>query len=174
MMDLKQKIRVIPDFPQPGISFKDITTLFKDGEALKYAIDQMADMVADLDADVLVGPEARGFLIGAPLAYRLGAGFVPVRKSGKLPGEVIQASYELEYGNDTLQIHKDAISPGTKVLVVDDLLATGGTVWSTVDLVRQLGGEIVGVVFLIELSFLNGREKLAGYPVHSLVKYEDE
>ena len=173
-MDLKQKIRVIPDFPVPGISFKDITTLFKDGKALKLAIDQMADLVEGVEVDVLVGPEARGFLIGAPLAYRLGAGFVPVRKSGKLPGEVIEASYELEYGKDTLQIHKDSIGPGTKVLVVDDLLATGGTVWSTVDLVRQLGGEIVGVVFLIELSFLNGRDKLSGYPVHSLLKYQDE
>lgn len=141
---------------------------------MKDAFDQMEEMLKGLEVDVLVGPEARGFLIGAPLAYKLGAGFVPVRKSGKLPGEVIQASYELEYGNDTLQIHKDAIKPGDRVLVVDDLLATGGTVWSTADLVRQLGGEIVGFAFLIELSFLKGRDKLAGYPVHSLIQYDEE
>ena len=171
-MDLKAKLRVIPDFPKPGINFIDITTLLKDGAALKYAFDQMADMVQDLEADVLVGPEARGFLVGAPLAYRLGAGFIPVRKSGKLPGEVIQASYELEYGNDVLQIHKDAITPGVKVLVVDDLLATGGTIWSTADLIRRLGGELVGFAFLVELTFLKGREKLAGYPVRSLLKYD--
>lgn len=171
-MDLKAKLRVIPDFPKPGINFIDITTLLKDGAAMKYAFDQMADMVQDLEADVLVGPEARGFLVGAPLAYRLGAGFIPVRKSGKLPGEVIQASYELEYGNDVLQIHKDAITPGVKVLVVDDLLATGGTIWSTADLIRRLGGELVGFAFLVELTFLKGREKLAGYPVRSLLKYD--
>jgi len=173
-MSLKEMIRVIPDFPKPGINFIDITTLLKDGAAMKDAFDQMEEMLKGLEVDVLVGPEARGFLIGAPLAYKLGAGFVPVRKSGKLPGEVIQASYELEYGNDTLQIHKDAIKPGDRVLVVDDLLATGGTVWSTADLVRQLGGEIVGFAFLIELSFLKGRDKLAGYPVHSLIQYDEE
>ncbi|MTI94978.1 MAG: adenine phosphoribosyltransferase [Firmicutes bacterium] len=170
-MDLKQTIRVIPDFPQKGIRFKDITTLMKDPVAFRQSIDDMAALVADLEIDVLVGPEARGFLMGAPLAYKLNAGFVPVRKSGKLPADVITASYELEYGKDTLEIHKDAINPGTKVLVVDDLLATGGTIWSAVDLVRQLGGEIVGVLFLIELTYLNGREKLADYPIYSLIKY---
>jgi|SRR5690554_263727 len=173
-MNLKEKIRVVPDFPKPGINFIDITTLFKEGKALQEALNQMAEMVKDLEIDVLVGPEARGFLVGAPLAYKLGAGFVPVRKSGKLPGEVLEANYELEYGNDTLQIHKDAIQPGTRVLVVDDLLATGGTVGSTGDLVRQLGGELVGYAFLIELTFLKGRDKLAGYPVHSLIKYDSE
>ena len=173
-MDLKKSIRIIPDFPKPGIQFIDITTLLKDGKAMKYAFDQMAALVGHLDVDLLVGPEARGFLIGAPLAYKLGVGFVPVRKSGKLPGEVIEATYQLEYGVDTLQIHKDAISPGAKVLVIDDLLATGGTVWSTADLVRTLGGEVVGFAFLVELKNLLGREKLGGYPVLSLLEYDGE
>lgn len=173
-MNLKESIRIIPDFPKPGIQFIDITTMLKDGKAMKYAFDKMAEMVQDYHIDLVVGPEARGFLVGAPLAYKLGAGFVPVRKSGKLPGEVIEASYQLEYGEDTLQIHRDAITPGIKVLVVDDLLATGGTVWSTADLVRSLGGEIVGFVFLVELTFLKGREKLGGYPVFSLLQYDSE
>lgn len=173
-MNLKDTIRIIPDFPKPGIQFIDITTMLKDGKAMKYAFDKMAAMVQDYKIDLVVGPEARGFLIGAPLAYKLGAGFVPVRKSGKLPGEVIEASYQLEYGEDTLQIHKDAVTPGIKVLVVDDLLATGGTVWSTADLVRSLGGEIVGFLFLVELTFLKGREKLGGYPVFSLLQYDSE
>lgn len=170
-MDLKSKIREIPDFPKKGIGFKDITTLFQDGPAFKEAIVQMADYCRDKKIDIVVGPEARGFLIGAPLAYELGAGFVPVRKSGKLPGEVVEASYELEYGNDTLQIHKDAIKPGQRVLVADDLLATGGTVKSTVDLVKELGGEVVAVGFLIELTFLNGKDKLEGNEIFSLIKY---
>jgi len=173
-MNLKEIIRVIPDFPKPGIQFIDITTLLKDGKAMRCAFDQLAAMVQHLEIDLLVGPEARGFLVGAPLAYKLGAGFVPVRKSGKLPGEVIEASYQLEYGQDTLQIHKDAITPGTKVLVVDDLLATGGTVWSTADLVRSLGGEIVGFAFLVELNFLKGRDKLGSHPVFSLLEYDSE
>ncbi|MGI6363874.1 MAG: adenine phosphoribosyltransferase [Bacillota bacterium] len=173
-MNLKDTIRIIPDFPKPGIQFIDITTMLKDGKAMKYAFDKMAAMVQDYKIDLVVGPEARGFLIGAPLAYKMGAGFVPVRKSGKLPGEVIEASYQLEYGEDTLQIHKDAVTPGIKVLVVDDLLATGGTVWSTADLVRSLGGEIVGFLFLVELTFLKGREKLGGYPVFSLLQYDSE
>lgn len=173
-MDLKSKLRIVPDFPKPGINFIDITTLLKDGDVMKDAFVQMEEMLRGIKVDVLVGPEARGFLIGAPLALAMGAGFVPVRKSGKLPGEVLEASYQLEYGQDTLQIHKDAIKPGTKVLVVDDLLATGGTVWSTGELVRQLGGEIVGFAFLVELSFLKGRDKLAGYPVYSLLKYDTE
>lgn len=173
-MNLKDTIRIIPDFPKPGVQFIDITTMLKDGRALKYAFDQLAALVAHLEVDLLVGPEARGFLIGAPLAYKLGVGFVPVRKSGKLPGQVIEASYQLEYGMDTLQIHTDAVSPGMKVLVVDDLLATGGTVWSAADLVRSLGGEIVGFAFLVELTFLGGREKLKEYPVYSLLEYDSE
>lgn len=173
-MDLKERIRVIPDFPKPGINFIDITTLLKDGAALQEAFSRMGKMLRGIQVDILVGPEARGFLVGAPLALQMGTGFVPVRKSGKLPGEVLEASYELEYGHDTLQIHKDAIAPGSKVLVVDDLLATGGTVWSTAELVRKLGGEIVGFAFLIELSFLKGRDKLGNYPVYSLLEYDSE
>ena len=170
-MDLKSKIREIPDFPKKGIGFKDITTLLQDGAAFKVAIDQMAEFCKDKEIDIVVGPEARGFLVGAPLAYSIGAGFVPVRKSGKLPGEVVEATYELEYGNDTLQIHKDSIKPGQRVLVADDLLATGGTVKSTVDLVKELGGEIVGVAFLIELTFLEGRKKLEDHKIFSLLEY---
>ncbi len=170
-MDLKDKIRVIPDFPVEGIRFKDITTLLKDGPAFRKAIDDMAEMLKGVEADVVVGPEARGFLIGAPLAYKLGKGFIPVRKTGKLPAEVLEATYELEYGKDKLAIHKDAIEPGAKVLVVDDLLATGGTIWSTVDLVLQLGGQVTGIAFLIELTYLDGREKLAGHPVFSLLEF---
>ncbi len=170
-MDLKEKIRVIPDFPVDGIRFKDITTLLKDGPAFHKAIDDMAEMLKGVQVDVVVGPEARGFLIGAPLAYKLGKGFIPVRKAGKLPAEVLEATYELEYGKDKLAIHKDAIEPGSKVLVVDDLLATGGTIWSTVDLVLQLGGQVTGIAFLIELTYLDGREKLAGHLVFSLLEF---
>lgn len=170
-MDLKSKIRVIEDFPEKGIRFKDITTLMKDGPAFKQAINEIAEPYRDQQVDVVVGPEARGFLVGTPLAVELESGFVPVRKSGKLPAEVVEADYELEYGKDTLQIHKDAIKPGDKVLVADDLLATGGTVKSTVDLVEELGGEVVGVTFLIELTYLNGKEKLENYDVKSLIKY---
>jgi adenine phosphoribosyltransferase len=169
-MHLKEKIREIPDFPVPGILFKDITTLLKDGPAFREAIDALAELVKELEIDVVVGPEARGFIVGAPLAYKLGVGFVPVRKTGKLPAETLQASYQLEYGNDSLEIHRDAISPGMKVLVVDDLLATGGTIASTVDLVTQLGGQVTGVAFLIELTFLDGKGKLAGLPVFSLIQ----
>ncbi|GAA0354774.1 adenine phosphoribosyltransferase [Bacillus horti] len=171
-MDFKQKIRVVQDFPKEGIRFKDITTLMKDGEAYKLAISNIADLVTGLDVDVIVGPEARGFVIGAPLAIHLGKGFVPVRKSGKLPGEIVESAYDLEYGKDTLAIHKDAIEPGQKVLIADDLLATGGTIATTIDLIEKLGGIVVGCVFLIELTYLDGRDKINGdYPVHSLVKY---
>ncbi|MDK2835585.1 MAG: adenine phosphoribosyltransferase [Thermosediminibacterales bacterium] len=170
-MDLKSKIREIKDFPKAGICFKDITTLLKDGKSFKYAIQQMAKDLEDKKIDVIAGPEARGFLIGAPLAYELGVGFVPARKKGKLPAEVIKAEYQLEYGTDILEMHKDAIKPGQKVLVVDDLLATGGTIVSTIKLVEELGGEVVGLSFLIELSFLNGREALSDYEVFSIIKY---
>lgn len=164
-------IREIPDFPKEGIGFKDITTLLQDGKGFKEAIKRMADYCRDKNIDIVVGPEARGFLIGAPLAYELGAGFVPVRKPGKLPGETVEITYELEYGTDSLQIHKDAIKPGQRVLVADDLLATGGTVKATVDLVKELGGEVVAIGFLIELTFLNGREKLEGNEIFSLIEY---
>lgn len=170
-MDLKEKIRVILDFPEPGIRFKDITTLLKDGKAFKYAIDQLAESCRDKNVDVVVGPEARGFLIGAPLAYALGVGFVPVRKAGKLPAETLESSYELEYGKDKVEIHLDAIQPGQRVLVVDDLLATGGTINTTIEMVKKLGGVVAGVAFLIELTYLDGRKKLHDYDVISLIKY---
>lgn len=173
-MNLKTLIREIPDFPKPGINFKDITTLLKDGPAFRQAIDIMADYFADRKPEVIVGAESRGFLLGAPLAYKLGCGFVLVRKPGKLPAAVEQVSYDLEYGQDTLEIHRDAIVPGQKVLVVDDLLATGGTISATVALINKLGGRIVGCAFLIELDALKGRERLTGYDVLSLIHYETE
>lgn len=170
-MDFKNYIRVIPDFPQPGISFKDITTLLSDGEKYREAINELKELVADLKIDLIAGPEARGFVVGAPLAYALGVGFVPIRKSGKLPYETIEVGYDLEYGKDTLAMHSDAIKPGQNVLIADDLLATGGTISTSVSLVQQLGGNIVGTAFLIELSELNGREKLDGIDVFSLMTY---
>lgn len=169
---LIEKIRVIEDFPQPGVSFKDITTLLKEGPSFRQAIDQIAEHVQSLRAEVIVGPEARGFVIGAPVAYALGLGFVPIRKAGKLPAETIEASYDLEYGTDRLGIHRDAIQPGQRVVIVDDLLATGGTISTAIQLVEQLQGEIVGLAFLIELCYLKGREKLSRYPVFSLVQYD--
>ncbi|SFJ40808.1 adenine phosphoribosyltransferase [Thermoflavimicrobium dichotomicum] len=170
-MDFKEKIRVIQDFPQPGIRFKDITTLLKDGKAYKAAIDSMIEQLKGKEIDLIVGPEARGFVVAAPLATALGVGFVPVRKKGKLPAETIEESYGLEYGKDVLAIHKDAIQPGQKVLIADDLLATGGTIGATMNLVQKLQGEVVGAAFLIELTYLQGREKLKGLDIISLVKY---
>ncbi|GIP45027.1 adenine phosphoribosyltransferase [Paenibacillus sp. J45TS6] len=170
-MDFKEYIRVIPDFPQPGISFKDITTLLKDGEMYRKAIDEMKEMVSDLKIDVIAGPEARGFVVGAPLAYALGVGFAPIRKSGKLPGETIELGYDLEYGKDKLAMHSDAIEKGQNVLIADDLLATGGTIATSVSLVEQLGGNVVGAAFLIELEELKGRNKLTDINVYSLMKY---
>lgn len=168
-MDINSKIRVIENFPKEGISFKDITTLLKDGEAYAEAIRQCEEKVKDLDFDVIVGPEARGFIVGAPLAVSLKKGFVPVRKPGKLPAETLSYEYDLEYGTDTLQIHKDAIQPGQKVLLADDLLATGGTMKAVVEMVEQLGGEVVGLIFFIELDFLKGREKIGNYNIYSLI-----
>lgn len=170
-MDLKNMIRNIKDFPKEGINFKDITPVLKDKKAFKQCIDEMAEQIKDKDIDLIVGPEARGFLIGAPLAYKLGVGFVPVRKPGKLPAETIKHEYELEYGTDVLEMHKDAIKPGQKVLVVDDLLATGGTVYSIINMVESLGGKVVGVHFFIELEFLNGRDMISEYEVQSLIKF---
>lgn len=170
-MDFKEKIRVIPNFPSEGIRFKDITTLLKDGAAFKEAINEIAGRFEDEKIDIVVGPEARGFAIGAPVAYVLGAGFVPVRKPGKLPAETIKYSYDLEYGNDTLEIHKDAIQKGSRVLIVDDLLATGGTTSATINLVEELGGEVIGLAFVIELSYLNGRKLLKDYDISTLVTY---
>ena len=170
-MDLKEKIRVIEGFPTDGISFKDITTLLKDSEGLKECINQMADKFKDLKIDIIVGPESRGFIFATPLAYLLGTGFVPVRKPGKLPSDTVKFEYDLEYGTDSLEIHRDAILPGQKVLIIDDLLATGGTMMTAAKLVEKLGGKVVGLGFLIELEDLNGREKLSDYRVESLIKY---
>lgn len=171
-MDLKEKIRVIENFPKEGISFKDITTLVCDGAALKEAIDQIVKHLKDKKIDLIVGPEARGFIFGVPVAYALGVGFIPVRKPGKLPGETISIKYGLEYGEDQLEIHKDAIKPGQRVAIVDDLLATGGTVEGVAELIEQAGGKVVSLDFVIELTELNGKGKLKNYDVLSLVKYD--
>ena len=170
-MDLKQTVRVIENFPKEGISFKDITTLLQNGEALKFAIDEIIADVKEKDVELIVGPEARGFLMGTPVAYGMGVGFVPVRKPGKLPWEVESFEYDLEYGSNILEIHKDAIKPGQKVAIVDDLLATGGTMEAAAELIEKLGGEVVSMQFLIELEDLDGREKLTKYNVNSLIKY---
>lgn len=170
-MDLKKYITIVPDWPKPGIKFKDITTLMDDGKAFKYATDQIVAYAKEKEVDVVVGPEARGFIIGCPVAYSLGIGFVPVRKEGKLPRETIKVDYGLEYGKDVLTIHKDAIKPGQRVLIIDDLLATGGTIEATIKLVEELGGVVVGVAFLIELSYLEGRKKFADYDILTLMTY---
>lgn len=171
MIDLASRIRDVPDFPQRGILFKDITTLLKDGPAFKAAIDLMTSRVNGWEVDLVVGMESRGFIFAAPIAYNLGVGFAPVRKLGKLPAETISAEYALEYGTNTLEMHTDAIVEGQRVLLVDDLLATGGTVGATIDLVERLGGEVAGTAFLVELSFLQGRDRLEGYRVTTLVTY---
>ncbi len=172
-MDLEKMIRNVPGFPKEGITFKDVTTLLKDPLAFKYTIDALTEKYRDKAIDVVVATEARGFIFGAPLAYTLGVAFVPVRKPGKLPAETVKIEYALEYGTDAVEIHKDAISPGQKVLIVDDLLATGGTVLATAQLVEMLGGQVMGIAFLIELLPLKGRRKLSAYPVKSLIKCED-
>jgi adenine phosphoribosyltransferase len=169
--DLRARIREVPDFPKPGILFYDITTLLKDATAFREVIDRMAAQVAEAKIDLVVGMESRGFIFSAPLAYKLGAGFVPVRKLGKLPAETIEVEYALEYGTATLEIHKDAIEPGQRVLIVDDLLATGGTVMGTIELVRRLGGEIAGLSFMVELTALKGREKLGEFTINTLLTY---
>jgi adenine phosphoribosyltransferase len=169
--DLRAKIREIPDFPKPGILFYDITTLLKDPAGFREAIDLMLEPYRGEKIDIVVGMESRGFIFSAPMAYQLGAGFVPVRKLGKLPAEVISVEYALEYGSNTLEIHRDAIEPGQRVLIVDDLLATGGTVRGTIELVERLRGEVVGLAFLVELQFLKGRERLAGHRVTSVITY---
>jgi len=171
-MELKSVIRHVPDFPKEGILFYDITTLLKDRVALKQSIDQLTDQYREQNIDLVVGMESRGFIFGMPLAYQLGVGFIPIRKPNKLPAETIAESYALEYGTNTLEIHVDAISKGQRVLVVDDLLATGGTAEATGKLIEKLGGEVVSMAFLVELTFLNGREKLLGYDIFSLLKYD--
>mgnify|MGYP003556147621 FL=1 len=170
-MDLKQYVTTVENWQKEGISFKDITTIMDNGPAYKYATDQIVAYAKEVDAEVIVGPEARGFIIGCPVAYALEIGFAPVRKPGKLPREVISADYGLEYGTDTLTMHKDAVKPGQKVLICDDLLATGGTVEATIRLVEQLGGQVVGCAFLIELADLNGRGKIGNYPIKALIQY---
>ena len=172
-MNLEEKIRNVQDFPKPGIGFKDITTLLKDGEAFRYAVKQIADHLRDKNIDLIVGPEARGFIMGTPVAYELGIGFIPIRKPGKLPAEVESYEYSLEYGTDTLEMHKDAIKPGLRVAIVDDLLATGGTIAAATKMVEKLGGEVVALEFLIELDFLKGREMLGDYEINSLVHYTE-
>jgi adenine phosphoribosyltransferase len=169
--DLRAKIREIPDFPKPGILFYDITTLLKDPTAYKASIDLMLEPYRDEKIDLVVGMESRGFIFSAPMAYLLGAGLVPVRKLGKLPAETITVEYALEYGSNTLEIHRDAISAGQRVLIVDDLLATGGTVHGTIELVERLQGEVVGLGFLVELEFLKGRDRLQGHRVESVIRY---
>lgn len=170
-IELKKYIRNIPDFPKQGILFRDITTLLKDKKAFEVAVDNLADKYRNKKINAVVAVEARGFILGGVIAHKLGAGFLPVRKKGKLPWKTNSVTYDLEYGTDTLEMHRDAVKPGDRVLIVDDLLATGGTVGAVVDLVKQQKGKIVGIAFLIELGDLKGRDKLKGYPVFSLIKY---
>ncbi|WP_175990909.1 adenine phosphoribosyltransferase [Bacillus sp. Marseille-Q1617] len=170
-MDLKQYVTIVENWPKEGIKFKDITTLMDNGDAYRYATDQIVEYAKEKQIDLVVGPEARGFIIGCPVAYALGVGFAPVRKPGKLPRETIKKEYGLEYGKDALTIHKDAIKPGQRVLITDDLLATGGTIEATIKLVEELGGIVAGCAFLIELTYLDGRDKLEGYDVLTLMQY---
>jgi len=171
---LKSLIRDVPGFPKKGIVFRDITTLLKEKDAFREVVDAIADQYKDANVDLVASVDARGFIIGAPVAYRLGAGLVPLRKPGKLPSDTLYCEYDLEYGKDKIEIHTDSIDKGERVLVVDDLLATGGTAKATCELVKQLGGELVGAAFLVELTYLNGRERLEGCPVFSLIQYESE
>ena len=171
MVELAPLIRDIPDFPKKGILFKDITTLLRDGPAFRQAIDELTEMLRPFGADAVIGMESRGFIFAAPIAYLLGVGFIPVRKLGKLPGPVVSTEYDLEYGTNTLEIHSDAFPNGARVLVVDDLLATGGTVSATIDLVERLGGTVVATAFLVELTDLQGRDRLDGRNVISLIRF---
>ncbi len=168
---LEEYVVTIPDFPEPGIMFRDITSVIQDPDGLKLAVDRLTDLVRDLDFDLVVGPESRGFIFGVPVAYLTGKGFVPVRKKGKLPRETISMKYDLEYGQAEIEIHKDAIKPGQKVVIVDDLIATGGSAEAAVKLVEALGGQVVRLIFVMELAGLEGRKKLEGYPVESLIVY---
>ena len=172
MKKIEDYVRSIPDFPEPGIIFRDITSVLQDADGLHLAIDSLQDLIKDVDVDVIVGAESRGFIFGMPMAYNLHKPFVPVRKKGKLPCETISQSYDLEYGQAEIEIHKDAIKPGQKVVIVDDLIATGGTMEAAVKLIEELGGEVVKILFLMELAGLKGREKLKGYDVASVIRYE--
>ncbi|MFX3674486.1 MAG: adenine phosphoribosyltransferase [Paenisporosarcina sp.] len=170
-MDLKQYVTIVEDWPKKGIRFKDISTIMDNGTAYKYATDQIVEYAKTIDADMIAGPEARGFIIGCPVAYAMELGFAPVRKEGKLPREVIREEYDLEYGTNVLTMHKDSIKPGQRVLIVDDLLATGGTVEATIKMIEQMGGIVAGCAFLIELTYLDGRDKLKGYDICTLMQY---
>ena len=172
MKKLEEYVRSIPDFPEPGIIFRDVTSILQDADGLQLAVDSLCAMVKDLDYDVVVGPESRGFIFGVPVAYAEHKSFVPVRKKGKLPCETISAEYELEYGTAEIEIHKDAIRPGQKVVIVDDLIATGGTTEAIIKLIEQLGGQVVKICFVMELAGLKGREKLKDYAVDSAIVYE--
>lgn len=172
MKKVEDYVRSIPDFPEPGIIFRDVTTILQDADGLHLAIDKLVEMVDGVDFDLVVGPESRGFIFGVPVAYALHKGFVPVRKKGKLPCETISAEYDLEYGSAVIEIHKDAIKPGQKVVIVDDLIATGGTIEAITKLVKELGGEVVKICFVMELAGLEGRKKLKDFPVDSVIVYE--
>lgn len=173
-MDLRALIRNVEDFPKPGIVFRDITTLIKNGPALDQAAAELADHFRAKQPDLVIGVESRGFIMGIAVALKLGVGFIPARKRGKLPAQTIEAEYQLEYGTDSIEIHSDAIEPGQKILLIDDLIATGGTAEAACKLIEQAGGEIIGCGFLIDLAFLNGTQKLAQYEVHSLIQYDSE
>lgn len=172
MKKIEEYVRSIPDFPEEGIIFRDITSVLQDPDGLKLAIDSMIALLDGVDFDVVAGTESRGFMFGMPIAYALGKSFIPVRKKGKLPCETVSAEYDLEYGSAVIEIHKDAVKPGQKVVLVDDLIATGGTIEASIRLVEQLGGEVVKIIFLMELAGLKGREKLKGYDVASVITYE--
>lgn len=172
MKPIEEYVRSIPDFPEPGIIFRDVTSVLQDADGLHMAIDKMQELLADTEFDVLAGAESRGFIFGMPIAYNLHKPFVPIRKKGKLPRETVSVSYDLEYGSAEIEMHKDSIKPGQKVVIVDDLIATGGTIEAAIKLVEQLGGEVVKVVFLMELAGLKGRERLNGYDVASVICYD--
>jgi len=169
--DLRAKVRDVPDFPRPGIVFKDLMPLIADPASFRGSIDLLADWARPRQPDIILGAEARGFIFGGALAYTLGCGFVPARKPGKLPWQTVEATYDLEYGQDTLQIHADALGDGTRVIVLDDVLATGGTARAKIELVHRLGGTVVGALFVVELAFLHGRDRIEGVDVHSLISY---
>lgn len=171
MKKIEEYVRSIPDFPEEGIIFRDVTSVLQDADGLHLAINSMQELIGDIDFDVVVGPESRGFIFGVPIAYNMRKSFVPVRKKGKLPCETVEREYALEYGTATIEMHKDSIKKGQRVVIIDDLIATGGTIEAIVELVEQLGGEVVKIIFLMELEGLSGREKLAGYDVESVIRY---
>lgn len=172
MKKLEDYVRSIPDFPEPGIIFRDVTSVLQDKDGLRMSIDRMQELLTGLDFDIIAGPESRGFIFGVPIAYNLNKAFIPIRKKGKLPCETVSMDYDLEYGKATIEIHKDAIKPGQRVVIVDDLIATGGTIEAITKLIEMLGGEVVKIIFLMELQGLKGRDKLKGYDVEAVIKYE--